>query len=195
MGQAARKNAKTRQADETPERQRLAKLVDFSRIADFAALPERQQVRWRRFIYVFPRGQVERSGLTEASYQDEATPKQASELLAWLKNEVLSRRGLPNYYFLDAKTFGRFGWYWTGTTLTASGDIPAMFKLEALQLLATEGQHWLRMCASAGCKVGLFVAHKRAIFCSPRCAAREEARRFRAKQRERKLKIRGEQKG
>jgi hypothetical protein len=190
MGQAARKDARIGQAGGTPERQRLARLMEFARIADFAALPARQQARWRKFIYSFPRGQVERSGLIEASYQDEATPQQASELLAWLKNEVLSRRGLPNYYFLDAKTFGRFGWYWSGTTLTPSGDIPAMFKLEALQLLATEGAHWLRTCASPGCKVGLFVAQKRAIFCSPRCAAREEARRFRAKQREKgKLKL------
>jgi CGNR zinc finger protein len=160
------------------DRRRLAKLLEFGQVEDYEALPARRFAAWQKWALNFPR--LDRKRLVERSSPEEPNAKELNRLAAWLR-EVLSFWGRGQGYKVPASTLD-ITWWLTGSKLTMSGSFESTFKLDALQELASVGERWLRVCASPSCQK-LFIGRKRALHCSRRCAAREEMRRYRARQR------------
>ena len=169
--QVARKQAaRTARLIGRTDASRLRWLVKFARTETFDRITSSKFKRIRHEIMAF-------ADLTTSSFQSLENP---------ISREAVHRMALCVRDGLRAYADGA-SWdlpsMWIARSVIPNSDHPAYggrwndaFLMSAADLLETCGA-FLRVCAASDCDV-LFVRHKRMIFCSLRCAARERMRRF-----------------
>ncbi len=174
MRQYRSRSSQSQRRSENTLRHRLNWLLDFAaRAKELAGLRGQELARLKLAVESFPMSAITDNDrpAPSASAIAKLASTVGSGIRALFRSEPWQLRIGVTTFYLDLKSRRP-----TRRFVTSQAD---GFLLEAQELIAA-GAQWLRECRRRECR-RVFVANRRQVFCTPRCAQDERTERFLAR--------------